>query len=115
MGETQTHKKLKQKAATSSGKTEVRLSSGKRVDALSSRRAIIVARSDKGQSLELAAKRLKESGKPQRVLQVPQKDMERAVEAMKKAGITGTVKNLKGSKRRYVGATVVKVNLSKTS
>jgi hypothetical protein len=36
------------------------------------------------------------------VLQVPQKDMEKAVKAMKKVETSGTVKNMSGTKRRYV-------------
>ena len=35
-------------------------------------------------------------------MQVPQKDMARAAEAMKKAGINGTVKNMSGTKRKSV-------------
>jgi len=44
--------------------------------------------------LEKAAKRLKDSGRPQKVLQVPQKDMARAAKAMQNVGIGGTVKNM---------------------
>jgi hypothetical protein len=34
----------------------------------------------------------KDSGKPQKVLQVPQKDMAKAAKAMQNVGISGTVK-----------------------
>jgi hypothetical protein len=52
--------------------------------------------------LEKAARRLRDSGKPQRVLQAPQKDMTKAAKAMKDVGISGTVKNMSGTKRRSV-------------
>jgi len=52
--------------------------------------------------LNAAAQRLKKSQAPQRVLQVPQKDMGKAVKAMHKAGIGGTVRNMGGTKRSRV-------------
>lgn len=52
--------------------------------------------------LEKAAKRLKDSGKPQKILQVPQKDMAKAAKALKNVGVGGTVKNMGGTKRRSV-------------
>jgi len=45
-----------------------------------------------------AAHRLKISGKAQKVLQVPLKDMAKAREALRNAGIGGTVKNMSGSR-----------------
>jgi len=44
----------------------------------------------------------KESRANQRVLPVPNSDIPKAVEAMKKVGVGGTVKNLSGTNRRYV-------------
>lgn len=52
--------------------------------------------------LEKAAKRLKDSGRPQKVLQVPQKDMAKAAKAVQNVGISGTVKNMGGTKKRSV-------------
>jgi hypothetical protein len=49
--------------------------------------------------LERAAKRLKHVKAMDRVLFVPQWDMERAELAMKRAGVTGAVSNLCGSQR----------------
>ena len=63
------------------------------------RKATEIERSGTLQGLEKAAKRLKESRKPQKVLQVPQKDMSKAAKAMKKVGVPGTVKNLSNTKR----------------
>jgi len=44
----------------------------------------------------------KDSGKPQKVLQVPQKDMAKAAKAIQNVGVGGTVKNMGGTKRRSV-------------
>ncbi|MBC8491427.1 MAG: hypothetical protein H8D42_02605 [Candidatus Marinimicrobia bacterium] len=106
MGESATHKRLKNKAP---GSKEVTLSSGKRVDSLSFKRATEIERKGTSTALKKAALRLKESDKPQKVLQVPQKDMFKAVAAMKDAHVSGTVKNLSGTKRQYVGLSKVKV------
>lgn len=102
MSETRSHKTAKSKAAGSKGRTEVPLKSGKRLDARSPGRATEVERSGDKAKLELAAQRLKESKAPQRVLQVPQKDMGKAAQAMGKKGVSGSVKNMSGSKRRWV-------------
>jgi len=75
------------------------LPSGKRLDAATKRKAIEVERSSSSAGLEAAARRLKESRKSQKVLKVPHKDMKKAVEAMKKIGVDGTVKNLSNTKR----------------
>ena len=101
MSETKSHKRAKRKAAGKSGKTEVPLKGGGRLDAASRRRATEVERSGDPEKLHLAAKRLKRSRKPQKVLQVPQKDMTKAVAAMKDEGVSGTVKNMGGTKRHH--------------
>ena len=102
MGEKASHKAAKSKAAGKSGKTEVPLKGGKRLDAATKRKAVEVERSGSADGLAKAARRLKTSGKAQKVLQVPQKDMGKAAAAMRKVGIGGTVKNLSGTKRRSV-------------
>lgn len=99
MSESESHKRAKAKAAGKSGDTEVPLGSS-RLDAATQKKAVEVERSGTDQALEKAAKRLKASGKSQKVLQVPQKDMSKAVEAMQKEGVSGTVKNMGGTKRR---------------
>lgn len=102
MPESQSHKRAKSKAAGKSGKTEVRLKGKHRLDAESKGRATEVERSGQKARLEKAAQRLKDSGKPQKVLQVPQKDMDKAADAMKEKGVTGTVKNMGGTQRKSV-------------
>ncbi len=84
MPESEAHKRAKAKAAGTAGKRAARKDT-----------AIEVERSGK---LKSAARRLKNSGKAKKVLQVPLKDMAKAREALRNAGIGGTVKNMSGSK-----------------
>ncbi len=104
MSETPSHHRAKNKAAGPGGQTEVPLPGGKRLDARTQGggRAIEVERSGSSQGLEAAARRLKQSGSPQKIIQVPQKDMDAAAQALRKIGIGGTVKNMGGTKRRSV-------------
>ncbi len=102
MTESQSHKRAKSRAAGKKGRTEVEIKGKKKLDAATRIKATEVERSGSMDGLIKAAKRLKTSGKRQRVLQVPQKDMKKAADAMKKAGVAGTVKNLGGTKRRSV-------------
>ncbi len=57
-------------------------------------------RSGSSSNLEKAAKRLKAMPSAQKILQVPEKDIGKAVKAMKDVGVTETVKNMSGTKRR---------------
>ncbi len=102
MSESKAHKRAKKKAAGSKGQTEKPISRGRRLDAATANKATEVERSGTSTGLEKAARRLKASRKPQKVLQVPQNDMDKAVKAMKKVGVGGTVKNMGGTKRRSV-------------
>lgn len=102
MSESSSHKKAKSQAAGKKGQTEVPLPGKRRLDAATDKRATEVERSGNSEGLLKAAKRLKSSRKPQKVLQVPQKDMPQAAKAMKKAKVNGTVKNMAGTKRRSV-------------
>ncbi len=99
MPETPSHRRAKNKAAGPGGQTEVPLPGGKRLDG---GRATEIERSGSAQGLAAAARRLKQSGARQKVLQVPQKDMDPAAKAMRKVGIGGTVKNMGGTKSRSV-------------
>lgn len=102
MSETDSHRRAKRAAAGKDGRTEVPLSGGRRLDAASKKRATEVERSGNAQNLEKAARRLKSSGKPQKVLQVPHADMPKARQALRKAKVSGTVKNMSGSKSSHV-------------
>lgn len=102
MPESKSHKEYKNKAAGKNGVTEKAISRGRRVDAVTSKKATEIERSGSLNALKEAAKRLKDSGKSQKVLQVPQNDMIKAVKAAENVGVKLTVKNLAGTKRRYV-------------
>ena len=102
MSETDAHKRAKNKAAGKSGTTEKRISGGRRLDAVTKKTATEVERSGSTAGLNKAARRLRDSGKAQKVLQVPQTDMTKAAKALRKVGIGGTVKNMSGTKRRSV-------------
>ena len=104
MPEKPSHRRAKNRAAGPGGQTEVPLPGGKRLDARTQGggRATEVERSGSAQGLAAAARRLKQSGAPQKVLQVPQKDMNAAAAAMRRVRVGGTVKNMTGTKRRRV-------------
>ena len=97
MSETQSHKRAKAKAP---GKTEVPISKGRRLDSTTRKTATEVERNR--QNIAKAVSRLKDSGRPRKVLQVPQPLLKDAVSTMRKKGVSGTVKNLSGTKRTSV-------------
>jgi hypothetical protein len=66
------------------------------------RHAEVIDRSGSERHLERAAKRLKHVDIADRVLYVPQWDMAKAELAMRKAGVTGAVSNLCGTRRKLV-------------
>ena len=99
MSESAAHKKAKAKAAGKIGKTEVAISKNRRLDAATKTKATEVERSGSAAGLAKAAQRLKDSRKPHKVLQVPQNDMRKAIETMKENNVSGTVKNMGGTKR----------------
>lgn len=68
------------------------------------RRAEEIDRSGSSRHLERAAKRLKHVNAVDRILYVPQWDMAKAELAMRKAGVTGAVSNLCGTRRKIVRA-----------
>ena len=102
MAKSKSHKQAQTKAAGKGGRTEVKLKGNKLLDALSKsgKRATEVERSGSSSNLEKAAKRLNARRSTQKVLQVPEKHMAKAAKAMKDVGVTGTVKNMSGTKRR---------------
>jgi len=104
MTKSESHKRAQRKAAGKAGATEAALSGDRRLDAItaSKGRATEVERSGRSEALEKAVRRLAASGAGQRVLQVPNDDMDAAADAMRKAGVPGTVKNLSGTRRRSV-------------
>ena len=90
MTESQSHKRAKSKAAGKTGKKEVLIKGKKRIDAVTKVKATEVERSGSMAGLTKAAGRLKASGKRQKVLQVPQKDMKKAADA-RQHGVKSTL------------------------
>ena len=101
MTEKTSHKRAKAEAAGKSGRKEVLIKGGRRMDAMTRKKAAEIERGGSAQ-LEKAAQRLKASRKPQKVLTVPSESMSKARKAMRKVGVSGTVRNLAGTKRSYV-------------
>jgi ribosomal protein S2 len=66
------------------------------------RRVEVIDRSGSERHLERAAKSLKHVNAMDRVLYVPQWDMAKAELAMRKAGVSGAVSNLCGTRRKLV-------------
>ena len=93
MSETQSHKRAKSKAP---GKSEVPISRNRRLDSATGKTATEIERNR--QNIPKAVDRLKDSGRPRRILQVPQKDMKEAAKVMRQRGVGGTVKNLSSTK-----------------
>lgn len=83
VAESAAHKRAKGVAAGKVGKEEVPLSRNRRLDAAREETATEVERSGSEAALRKAAQRLKDSGKPRKVLQVPQQDMAAAADAMR--------------------------------
>jgi len=92
----QNHLHTKKAKIKAPGKTEVKISGNRRLDSASPKTATEVELSG---NYKAAVKRLKDSGKPQKVLQTRQNQMGDAAAEMRKQGVGGTVKNIKGNKR----------------
>jgi len=97
MAESQSHKQAKKKAP---GESEVKIPGKRRLDSATSKTATEIERNVP--NIPKAVERLKDSGRPRKVLQVPQHLMTDAVKEMKKQGVPGTVKNLSSTKRRSI-------------
>jgi len=108
MAEKSTHKRLKSEIAGKTGRKEVPIKGGRRLDVVTKHKAVEKAvEIERGgpSRLEKAALRLKDSRKSQKVLIAPSKSMSKAREAMRKVGVSGTVRNISGTKRSYVPKT----------
>ena len=96
MPESESHRQAKLKAP---GKIEVPVRRG-RVDSASFKTATQVERNRA--SLPNTVATLKASGRPRKVLQVPQNLMSDAAREMRRQRVSGTVKNMGGTKRLSV-------------
>jgi len=104
MAEKLTHKRVKSEVAGKTGRKEVPIKGGRRLDVMTQHKAVEIERGGPSR-LEIAAQRLKASRKPQKVLITPSKSMSKAREAMRKVGVSGTIRNISGTKRSYVPKT----------
>ena len=98
MSESRGHKQGKGNAA----RTEVTISRGRRLDAIRGCHAIEVERGGTPQKIKIALSRLKTQGNKNKILRVPQKDMDKAVQQARKQNIKITVTNLAKNKRKKV-------------
>ncbi len=96
MSESQSHKKGKGNAK----KTEVPISRNRRLDAIRGNSAIEVERGGTKTSLNKALSRLATQNNKSKILRVPQKDMNTAVEFAKQKKMNVTVTNLSKTKRK---------------
>ena len=94
MSESHSHRRAKSIAP---GKSEVQISKNRRLDSATRNTATEIERNP--QNIEKAVNRLRDSGRPRKVLQVPQNLMPDASKLMRQKGVGGTVKNLSGTKR----------------
>ncbi len=69
---------------------------------MSSTTASEIERSSSETSLKKAISRLNDSGKRKKELIVPQKNMDKAKATMKKANVSGTIRNLSKTKQKRV-------------
>ena len=96
MSESLSHKAGKGNAA----RKEIPIKGGRRLDAIRGNYAIEVERSGSKTNLNKALDRLKTQSNKSKILRVPQKDMEKAIELAKKKGINVTITNLSKTKRK---------------
>ena len=96
MSESRSHKKGKGNAA----RTEVPISGGRRLDAIRGTTAIEVERGGTPRKIDQALSRLSTQANKQKILRVPQSDMNLAVERAKQKNMNVTVTNLSKTKRR---------------
>jgi len=97
MPESSSHKRAKSRAP---GKPEVRVPGGGRVDSATSKTATQIERNLS--NLPNSVAKLKASGRPRKVLQVPQPLMSDAAAEMRRQNVSGTVKNMGGTRRQSI-------------
>jgi hypothetical protein len=95
MSEGKGHKQGKGSAA----KTEVRIPGNRRLDAVRGNYAIEVERGGTPQKIDQALSRLKTQSNKNKILRVPQNDMQMAAEQVEKKGMNVTVTNISKTKR----------------
>ena len=96
MPESRSHKRGKGRAA----RKEVPISRGRRLDAIRGKYAIEVERGGTSQKIDKALSRLGTQQNKSKILRVPQKDMDMAVQRAQKKCMKVTVTNLSKTQRK---------------
>ncbi len=96
MAESRSHKAGKGNAA----RTEVPISGRRRLDAIRGHHAIEVERSGTKKGLVQSLSRLRTQRNKNKILRVPLKDMNKAIELARSKGINVTVTNMSKTRRR---------------
>jgi hypothetical protein len=96
MAESRSHRRGKGRAA----RTEVPISRHRRLDAISGHHAIEVERGGTPQKINQVLSRLKTQRNKDKILRVPQRDMDMAVQQARKKNMNVTVTNLNKTKRK---------------
>lgn len=96
MPESRSHKRGKGRAA----RKEVPISRGRRLDAIRGHHAIEVERGGTPKKIDQALSRLKTQRNKHKILRVPQKDMNKAMQQVRKKRMHVTVTNLSKTKRK---------------
>jgi hypothetical protein len=96
MPESRSHKKGKGSAA----RKEVPISRGRRLDAIRGKFAIEVERGGDPKKIDQVLSRLRTQHNKSKILRVPQKDMDMAIQQAQKKKVHVTVTNLSKTKRR---------------
>ena len=100
MAKTQSrHTQLKRSTAGPTRRTEKRQRGGTRLDAAPKGKAIEIERSGR---IKPALARLRKERNARKELVVPQKDLDRAAELARQAGVNVTIRNISGTRRRKV-------------
>jgi len=106
MAEKPSHKRAKRKAAGRGGRVEVPLRRRRRLDARKKIRGAFraeeIQRTGSRKAFLDAARKLRDSRSKIKILRTRQENMDKAIEAMRKAGVRGQVINMGGTKRKYV-------------
>jgi len=96
MAESKSHKQGKGRAA----RTEVSISRRRRLDAVRGNNAIEVERGGTPQKIDQALSRLRTQTNKNKILRVPQKDMDTAVQRANLKNMNVTVTNISKTKRK---------------
>jgi len=96
MSESKSHKQGKGNAA----RTEVPISGNRRLDAIRGKSAIEVERGGTPRKIDQALSRLKTQTNKSKIIRVPQRDMDMAVQRARQQGTNVTVTNLSKTKRK---------------